>query len=89
MGAKALVEFEPSLREPQFILFWAITPDALTRLEMKAGCVSYVICPPRFSSVNWQFHCGLTCEDKADLLPVSASVQFIKIPAQVPRPLSR
>ncbi|XP_025872862.1 tectonic-2 isoform X1 [Vulpes vulpes] len=43
----------------------------------------------RFSSVNWQFHCGLTCEDKADLLPVSASVQFIKIPAQVPRPLSR
>ncbi|XP_045634686.1 tectonic-2 isoform X1 [Ursus americanus] len=43
----------------------------------------------RFSTVNWQFQCGLTCEDKADLFPVSASVQFIKIPAQLPRPLTR
>nr|XP_045743771.1 tectonic-2 [Mirounga angustirostris] len=43
----------------------------------------------RFSTVNWQFQCGLTCEDKADLFPVSASVQFIKIPARLPRPLTR
>ncbi|XP_032732350.1 tectonic-2 [Lontra canadensis] len=43
----------------------------------------------RLSTVNWQFQCGLTCEDKADLFPVSASVQFIKIPAQLPRPLTR
>ncbi|XP_006894752.1 PREDICTED: tectonic-2 [Elephantulus edwardii] len=43
----------------------------------------------RFSSVNWHFHCGLTCVDKVDLFPLSASVQFIKIPAQRPRPLTR
>uniref|UniRef100_A0A8I5TZ99 Tectonic family member 2 n=1 Tax=Pongo abelii TaxID=9601 RepID=A0A8I5TZ99_PONAB len=43
----------------------------------------------RFSSVNWQYQCGLTCKHKADLLPISASVQFIKIPAQLPRPLTR
>ncbi|XP_045315634.1 tectonic-2 isoform X8 [Leopardus geoffroyi] len=43
----------------------------------------------RLSLVNWQFQCGLTCEDKADLFPVSASVQFIKIPAQLPRPPTR
>ncbi|XP_010598111.1 tectonic-2 isoform X2 [Loxodonta africana] len=43
----------------------------------------------RFSSVDWQYQCGLTCEDKADLFPLSASVQFIKIPAQLPRPLTR
>uniref|UniRef100_A0AC11DEV2 Tectonic family member 2 n=1 Tax=Ovis aries TaxID=9940 RepID=A0AC11DEV2_SHEEP len=43
----------------------------------------------RFSSVTWQFQCGLTCEDKADLFPIGASVQFIKIPAQLPRPLTR
>ncbi|XP_077604111.1 tectonic-2 isoform X1 [Crocuta crocuta] len=43
----------------------------------------------RLSFVNWQFQCGLSCEDKADLFPVSASVQFIKIPAQLPRPLTR
>ncbi|XP_057383324.1 tectonic-2 isoform X2 [Balaenoptera acutorostrata] len=43
----------------------------------------------RFSSVTWQFQCGLTCEDEANLFPISASVQFIKIPAQLPRPLTR
>ncbi|XP_004430123.1 PREDICTED: tectonic-2 isoform X1 [Ceratotherium simum simum] len=43
----------------------------------------------RFSSVNWQFQCGLTCEEKADLFPITASVQFIKIPAQLPRPPTR
>lgn len=43
----------------------------------------------RVSPVNWQFQCGLTCELQADLLPLSASVQFIRIPAQSPRPLTR
>ncbi|KAL6081615.1 hypothetical protein STEG23_007830 [Scotinomys teguina] len=43
----------------------------------------------RFSTVTWQYQCGLTCEDKADLLSLSASVQFIKIPAQMPRPPTR
>ncbi|XP_037673219.1 tectonic-2 isoform X2 [Choloepus didactylus] len=43
----------------------------------------------RFSSVNWQYQCGLTCEDQAGLFPISAEVQFIQIPAQLPRPLTR
>ncbi|KAM5312693.1 tectonic-2 [Glossophaga mutica] len=43
----------------------------------------------RVSPVDWQFPCRLTCEPQADLLPLSASVQFIKIPAQPPRPLTR
>ncbi|XP_060049238.1 tectonic-2 isoform X6 [Erinaceus europaeus] len=43
----------------------------------------------RFSSVNWQFQCGLTCEEKVNLFPVSAAVQFIKIPVQLPPPLTR
>nr|XP_044988883.1 tectonic-2 [Jaculus jaculus]XP_044988884.1 tectonic-2 [Jaculus jaculus] len=43
----------------------------------------------RFSTGIWQYQCGLTCEDKADLLPLMASVRFIKIPAQLPRPLTR
>lgn len=43
----------------------------------------------RVSTVTWQYQCGLTCEDKAALLPLSASVQFIKIPTQMPRPPTR
>ncbi|XP_005403078.1 PREDICTED: tectonic-2 isoform X2 [Chinchilla lanigera] len=43
----------------------------------------------RFSTVDWQYQCGLACEDTADLFPVSASVHFIKVPAQPPRPLTR
>ncbi|XP_075834830.1 tectonic-2 isoform X1 [Microtus pennsylvanicus] len=43
----------------------------------------------RVSTVTWQYQCGLTCEDTAALLPLSASVQFIKIPAQMPRPPTR
>lgn len=43
----------------------------------------------RFSTVNWQYQCGLTCEDKAGLLPLGVSVRFIKIPAQPPRPRTR
>uniref|UniRef100_A0A8C6GRS8 Tectonic family member 2 n=1 Tax=Mus spicilegus TaxID=10103 RepID=A0A8C6GRS8_MUSSI len=43
----------------------------------------------RFSTVTWQYQCGLTCEDKADLLPLSASVEFINVPAQMPHPPTR
>ncbi|XP_035870533.1 tectonic-2 isoform X1 [Phyllostomus discolor] len=43
----------------------------------------------RVSPVNWQFQCGLTCGLQADLLPLGASVQFIQVPAQLPRPLTR
>ncbi|CAO2629683.1 Tctn2 [Lemmus lemmus] len=43
----------------------------------------------RVSTMTWQYQCGLSCEDKAALLPLSASVQFIKIPAQMPRPPTR
>ncbi|XP_013000191.1 tectonic-2 isoform X2 [Cavia porcellus] len=43
----------------------------------------------RFFTADWQYQCGLTCEDKADLFPVSASVRFIKVPAQLPRPRTR
>ncbi|XP_036907812.1 tectonic-2 isoform X1 [Sturnira hondurensis] len=43
----------------------------------------------RVSPMNWQFQCGLTCGLQADLLPLSASVQFIEVPAQMPRPLTR
>ncbi|XP_040843055.1 tectonic-2 isoform X2 [Ochotona curzoniae] len=43
----------------------------------------------RIFTVNWQYPCGLTCEDKAALLPVTTSVRFITVPAQLPRPLTR
>ncbi|XP_066227229.1 tectonic-2 isoform X1 [Saccopteryx leptura] len=43
----------------------------------------------RVSSTDWRFQCGLTCEHLVDLFLLSASVQFIKIPAQLPRPLTR
>ncbi|XP_075852580.1 tectonic-2 isoform X2 [Microcebus murinus] len=43
----------------------------------------------RFSTVNWQYQCGLACENKSDLFPIGASVQFINVPAQLPQPLTR
>ncbi|XP_029333660.1 tectonic-2 [Mus caroli] len=43
----------------------------------------------RFSTVTWQYQCGLTCGDKAGLLPLSASVEFINVPAQMPHPPTR
>ncbi|XP_012519026.1 PREDICTED: tectonic-2 [Propithecus coquereli] len=43
----------------------------------------------RFSAVNWQYQCGLACENKTGLFPVGASVRFITVPAQLPRPLTR
>ncbi|NWI18028.1 TECT2 protein, partial [Crypturellus soui] len=41
-----------------------------------------------YSTVIWQFQCGLTCGN-VDFLPITASVQFIKVPAQPPIPLTR
>ncbi|XP_036278835.1 tectonic-2 isoform X2 [Pipistrellus kuhlii] len=42
----------------------------------------------RVSSVTWRPQCGLTCE-QAGLFALSASVQFIQVPARRPRPLTR
>ncbi|XP_049625234.1 tectonic-2 [Suncus etruscus] len=43
----------------------------------------------RFFYVDWQFPCGLTCEDQAEFFPLGASVHFIEVPAQLPHPLTR
>ncbi|EHB01485.1 Tectonic-2 [Heterocephalus glaber] len=43
----------------------------------------------RFFAVDWQYQCGLACQGESDVLPLSAYVRFIKIPAQLPRPLTR
>lgn len=42
-----------------------------------------------YSTVTWQFQCGLICEKSTSFLPITASVQFIKVPAQPPIPLTR
>lgn len=42
----------------------------------------------RVSSVSWRPQCGLTCEP-AGLFALSASVQFIRVPAPRARPLTR
>ncbi|XP_054029271.1 tectonic-2 [Dryobates pubescens] len=42
-----------------------------------------------YSTVIWQFQCGLICENTTSFLPITASVQFIKVPAQPPIPLTR
>ncbi|XP_072456779.1 tectonic-2 isoform X2 [Notamacropus eugenii] len=42
-----------------------------------------------FSSVTWQFQCGMNCENKPNLFPISVSVRFIKVPPQMPQPLTR
>uniref|UniRef100_A0A674JUM5 Tectonic family member 2 n=1 Tax=Terrapene triunguis TaxID=2587831 RepID=A0A674JUM5_9SAUR len=42
-----------------------------------------------FSTVIWQFQCGIICENKSSSLPITASVQFIKVPAQPPIPMTR
>ncbi|KFU89563.1 Tectonic-2, partial [Chaetura pelagica] len=42
-----------------------------------------------YSTVRWQFQCGLTCENSISFLPITASVQFIKVPAQPPVPMTR
>ncbi|NXJ94222.1 TECT2 protein, partial [Corythaixoides concolor] len=42
-----------------------------------------------YSTVIWQFQCGLICENSVSFLPITASVQFIKVPAQPPVPMTR
>nr|XP_006119742.1 tectonic-2 isoform X1 [Pelodiscus sinensis] len=42
-----------------------------------------------FSTVIWQFQCGIICQNKSSSLPVTASVHFIKVPAQPPIPMTR
>ncbi|KAL8180176.1 UNVERIFIED_CONTAM: hypothetical protein K2H54_009419 [Gekko kuhli] len=42
-----------------------------------------------FSTITWQVQCPLVCEDEPGFLPISAAVQFIKIPAQPPVPKTR
>ncbi|XP_064531221.1 tectonic-2 [Pseudopipra pipra] len=37
-----------------------------------------------YSTVLWQFQCGLSCGNSLSFLPITASVQFIKVPAQPP-----
>ncbi|NWS40182.1 TECT2 protein, partial [Probosciger aterrimus] len=41
-----------------------------------------------YSTVIWQFQCRLTCENTS-FLPITAAVQFIKVPAQQPIPMTR
>ncbi|XP_026715666.1 tectonic-2 [Athene cunicularia] len=42
-----------------------------------------------YSTVIWQFQCGFTCGNSLSFLPITASVQFIKVPAQPPIPMTR
>ncbi|NXS06606.1 TECT2 protein, partial [Neodrepanis coruscans] len=42
-----------------------------------------------YSTVTWQFQCGLGCRNSLSFLPITASVQFIKVPAQPPAPVTR
>uniref|UniRef100_A0A8C4UM12 Tectonic family member 2 n=1 Tax=Falco tinnunculus TaxID=100819 RepID=A0A8C4UM12_FALTI len=42
-----------------------------------------------YSTVIWQFQCGLICENSISFLPITASVQFLKVPAQPPIPVTR
>ncbi|NXC37473.1 TECT2 protein, partial [Campylorhamphus procurvoides] len=42
-----------------------------------------------YSTVLWQFQCGLSCANSLSFLPITASVQFIEVPAQPPAPRAR
>ncbi|NXX95085.1 TECT2 protein, partial [Centropus bengalensis] len=42
-----------------------------------------------YSTIVWQFQCGLSCENSTNFLPITASVQFIQVPAQPPAPMTR
>ncbi|XP_072839168.2 tectonic-2 isoform X1 [Pogona vitticeps] len=42
-----------------------------------------------FSAITWQVQCPLVCEEKTGFLSISSDVQFIKILAQPPLPLTR
>ncbi|NXO05448.1 TECT2 protein, partial [Rhinopomastus cyanomelas] len=56
--------------------------QGIPRQEILAVQISY-------STVIWQFQCGLTCANSVSFLPITASVQFIQVPAQPPVPLTR
>ncbi|NXL43582.1 TECT2 protein, partial [Podilymbus podiceps] len=56
--------------------------QGIPRQEILAVQISY-------STVIWQFQCGLICENSISFLPITASVQFIKVPARPPIPLTR
>ncbi|XP_068268768.1 tectonic-2 isoform X2 [Nyctibius grandis] len=56
--------------------------QGIPRQEILAVQISY-------STVTWQFQCGLTCENSISFLPITASVQFVKVPAQPPIPMTR
>ncbi|XP_068767765.1 tectonic-2 isoform X3 [Struthio camelus] len=56
--------------------------QGIPQQEILAAQISY-------STVIWQFQCGLTCENNLNFLPITASVQFIQVPAQPPVPLTR
>ncbi|NXY88578.1 TECT2 protein, partial [Alcedo cyanopectus] len=56
--------------------------QGIPRQEILAVQISY-------STVIWQFQCGLICGNSPSFLPITASVQFIKVPAQPPIPLTR
>ncbi|NXJ81838.1 TECT2 protein, partial [Trogon melanurus] len=56
--------------------------QGIPRQEILAVQISY-------STVIWQFQCGLACENSISFLPLTASVQFIKVPAQPPIPVIR
>ncbi|NWI95263.1 TECT2 protein, partial [Pitta sordida] len=42
-----------------------------------------------YSTVTWQFQCGLGCRNSLSFLPITVSVQFIEVPAQPPVPVTR
>uniref|UniRef100_A0A8C3VDT9 Tectonic family member 2 n=1 Tax=Catharus ustulatus TaxID=91951 RepID=A0A8C3VDT9_CATUS len=42
-----------------------------------------------YSTVLWQFQCGIGCKNTLSILPITASVQFIEVPAQPPLPVTR
>uniref|UniRef100_A0A670YT88 Tectonic family member 2 n=1 Tax=Pseudonaja textilis TaxID=8673 RepID=A0A670YT88_PSETE len=42
-----------------------------------------------FSTITWQVRCALACPENVTSLPISAAVQFIKVPAQPPVPKTR
>ncbi|XP_009864048.1 PREDICTED: tectonic-2, partial [Apaloderma vittatum] len=56
--------------------------QGIPRQEILAVQISY-------STVIWQFQCGLACENSISFLPITASVQFIKVPTRPPIPVIR
>ncbi|KAK1328249.1 hypothetical protein QTO34_011821 [Cnephaeus nilssonii] len=72
---------------PQQEILGAEKSRLMSSGDERAGVLP-VPSPSRVSSVTWRPQCGLTCE-QAGLFALSASVQFIQVPARPPRPLTR